>query len=102
MKVNFSSDEEIINEDLKQNVNADSKLKEMIVEYVGEVSNPEDNNVTTEMIVNVFASEFPEFLMAVAEENFIRGYDQGVEDTNKFLDEENCGNPIINTRPGSE
>jgi hypothetical protein len=32
------------------------------------------------MIVEVVSQEFPEFLMAVAEENWIRGYHQALED----------------------
>ena len=32
------------------------------------------------MIVETMATEFPEFLMAVAEENWIRGYHQALND----------------------
>jgi hypothetical protein len=32
------------------------------------------------MIVHAMADEFPEFLLAVAEENFIRGYQQALYD----------------------
>jgi hypothetical protein len=32
------------------------------------------------MAVEVFAAEFPEFLLAVAEENFLRGYEQALGD----------------------
>ena len=32
------------------------------------------------MAVDVFAVEFPEFLLAVAEENFLRGYEQALAD----------------------
>ena len=32
------------------------------------------------MIVDVLADEFPEFVLAVAEENFIRGYKQAFAD----------------------
>jgi len=32
------------------------------------------------MAVEVFAAEFPEFLLAVAEENFLRGYEQALTD----------------------
>jgi len=32
------------------------------------------------MAVQVFAAEFPDFLMAVAEENFLRGYEQALTD----------------------
>jgi hypothetical protein len=52
----------------------------MLVEYVGEKLNPEDMNVTVEMIVDVMAKEFPEFVLALAEENWVRGYQQGLVD----------------------
>ena len=61
-------------------VQKDSKLKEWLVDYVGNKKNPEDENVTVEMIVGVVADEFPEFVMALAEENWIRGYQQGLDD----------------------
>jgi hypothetical protein len=32
------------------------------------------------MIINVFVQEFPEFLLAIAEENWIRGYHQALVD----------------------
>ena len=68
------------NTDLLENVEKDSPVKEWLVEYVGEKNQPEDNQVTVEMIVETMAEEFPEFLMAVAEENWIRGYHQALTD----------------------
>ena len=65
---------------LDEVVGKDTDLKKWLVEYVGDKEQPEDNNVTVEMIVNVVAEEFPDFLMAVAEENWIRGYHQGLTD----------------------
>ena len=56
----------------------DSPMKEWMVTYVGTRFDKED--VTVEMIVDVMANEFPEFLLAVAEENFLRGYSKGLED----------------------
>ena len=57
----------------------ETPLKDFIVEYVGQkLSSGEE--VTVEMIVEVMAEEFPEFLMLVAEENWIRGYHQAMED----------------------
>ena len=61
-------------------VDPENDLKNMLVEYVGEKLNPDDKNVTVEMIVSAMADEFPEFLMVVAEENFIRGYHQALSD----------------------
>ena len=56
----------------------DSPMKEWMVTYVGTRFDKED--VTVEMIVDVMANEFPEFLLAIAEENFLRGYSKGLED----------------------
>ena len=68
------------NPTLKESVEPDNDLKNMLVEYVGEKVNPQDQNVTVEMIIEVLADEFPEFVLALAEENWIRGYQQGLED----------------------
>lgn len=64
---------------LKQVVDPLNPMKEWIVEYTGKREESED--VTVEMIVGVMADEFPEFIMALAEENFIRGYKQAIQDT---------------------
>lgn len=68
------------NPTLKEAVKPENDLKELLVNYVGEVHNPEDENVTVEMIVETMAKEFPEFVLALAEENFIRGYQQALVD----------------------
>mgnify|MGYP001480436047 FL=1 len=68
------------NPTLDQLVDPDNDLKNMLVEYVGEKLNPADRNITTEMIVDVMAEEFPEFLLVIAEENFLRGYEQALVD----------------------
>ena len=82
MQINFIEDTK--NKKTKNNIkvkSADSKLKEMLVEYVGATSKTIKNNeVTVDEIVETFASEFPEFLLVVAEENWIRGYHQGLVD----------------------
>jgi len=65
----------------------DSPLKELIVSYVGEKLNPEDDAVTVEMVVDVLAQEFPELALAVAEENWVRGYEQGLQDLEAFGEE---------------
>ena len=68
------------NPDLFKNVEPDTEVKKWLVEYVGNKLKPEDDNVTIEMIIEVLATEFPDFLMPIAEENFIRGYQQALED----------------------
>jgi len=73
-------------------VSKNTELKEMLINYVGEKHSPNDDKVTVEMIVETIASEFPEFLLAVAEENWLRGYQQGLNDVDlgiKIAKEEN-------------
>ena len=58
----------------------ESELKSWLVNYVGQKTSPKTGDVTVENIIDVMAEEFPEFLMALAEENFIRGYRQAFAD----------------------
>jgi len=65
-------------------------LKDVLVEYVGSTNDSEE--VTVDLIVQTMAEEFPEFLMLIAEENFIRGYQQAIHDVDegrKLLEEHN-------------
>ena len=85
----------IENTTLKETVLPENPMKQWLVNYVGETysmavekHNSEeqkkmewDGNVTVEMIVESMSLEFPEFIMALAEENFIRGYEQAIDDT---------------------
>jgi len=82
---------------LKEVVSPENPMKQWLVNYVGETyssalekHNSEeeeeesidwDGNVTVEMIVEHMSLEFPEFIMALAEENFMRGYEQALQDT---------------------
>ena len=59
----------------------------MVVNYIGERLDPEDGDVTVAMAVDVFATEFPEFLLAIAEENFLRGYQQAMNDVENISKE---------------
>ena len=72
--------EDQLGSDLQKPVEADTNLKTLIVDYVGNAHNPEDGNVTLEMIIETFAEEFGDFLLPIAEENFIRGYQQAITD----------------------
>lgn len=65
---------------LEEEVQAENPLKEMFVNYVGEKLQPPDGRVTVEMVVKVLAEEFPEFVVVMAEENFIQGYKQAFVD----------------------
>ena len=83
---------------LKKKVEKSTPIKEWLVNYVGtefvtelerinsdktEDSLEWDGSITVEMIIEMMAKEFPEFLMAVAEENFLRGYAQAMTDVYK-------------------
>jgi hypothetical protein len=86
---------DIENTTLKEKVLPENPMKQWLVNYVGETysmavekHNSEeqekmewDGSVTVEMIVESMSLEFPEFVMALAEENFIRGYEQAIQDT---------------------
>ena len=71
------------NPTLKEEIESTNKLKNFLVGYTGEKLKPEDNRVTVEMLVETMAEDFPEFLMAVAEENYIRGYHQALTDVDE-------------------
>ena len=71
------------NETLAMPVNPDSELKTYLVEYVG--GRLENEEVTVNMIAEVLAADFPEFAFAFAEENFLRGYQLGLDDAEKLL-----------------
>ena len=91
MNVEFK-DEEKGNEVLDRVVGEDNNLKKMLVNYVGEKQGPDNDEVTVENIVDQLAKEFPEFVLAVAEENWIRGYEQALTDVEvgeKLWKEEN-------------
>jgi len=80
------------NPDLLKKVEKDNPFKKWLVNYVGEKEQPKNDEVNVEMIVRVVSEEFPEFLLVIAEENFIRGYSQAladVEEGDKFLKEQN-------------
>ena len=68
------------NPTLDEVVKADNNLKNLLIQHVGEKLNPEDKNITIEMVIEVMADEFPELVMTLAEENWIRGYEQGLDD----------------------
>ena len=61
-------------------VDPDNHLKNFIIEYVGEKTNPEDELVTLDMVVETLAEDFPDIVLAIAEENWVRGYHQALSD----------------------
>ncbi len=82
---------------LKEVSPSDSELKEIIINYVGEKLNPENNEITVKHIIDIFAQQFPEFLLALAEENWINGYTQALKDT-EFVHTKNDNTKLYNTK----
>jgi len=69
-------------EDIKNTPNEYLPLKSFIVQYVGAKLSckSENDTVTVEMIIEILANEFPELILCLAEENFLRGYEQAFQD----------------------
>ena len=67
-QVEFKPNEETKNPELLKELEKDSPVKEWLVDYVGNKLGPETDEVTLAMIIEVMAEEFPEFLMALAED----------------------------------
>lgn len=67
-------------EEQNTEVVADNPMKTWLVDYVGQKLKPENGEVTVELIVEAMAQEFPDFLLVLAQENFIRGYQQALYD----------------------
>jgi len=63
----------------------DSELKDYLVKYVG--TKMEQEEVTVNMIAEILAVEFPEFIYAIAEENYLRGYQIGLDDADRLFKE---------------
>jgi len=78
---------------MSENMKLDSELKRWLVNYVGNKLQPADENVTVDMIATIVADEFPEFLLMIAEENFLRGYEQGLADNNS-IEQKNENNEL--------
>ena len=89
---------------LSQDVPPEGPLKEMLVQYAGSVIQPEDDIITVEMIIEVVANEFPEFIMALAEENFVRGYQQAANDFSDFeeYEKERLAKEVITYNIGNQ
>lgn len=71
---------------LAMQVEANSELKKYLVEFVGAKFDKEE--VTVQMITEILATEFPEFVYSLAEENFLLGYQKGLEDAERLYSTE--------------
>tara|TARA_R110001583_G_scaffold6811_13_gene34386 strand:- start:28659 stop:28901 length:243 start_codon:yes stop_codon:yes gene_type:complete len=61
-------------------------LKEYMIDYVGKKHDPKDDGVTVAMVAETLSKEFPEFVLMMAEENYLRGYEQALDDVNAIRD----------------
>tara|TARA_B100000242_G_C42921726_1_gene427375 strand:+ start:519 stop:806 length:288 start_codon:yes stop_codon:yes gene_type:complete len=76
---------------LNNTVDNDNELKEYIINYVGNKLDPKDEQVTIGMIIDVLADDFPQLVLCLSEENWVRGYQQAlsdVEEGEKLYNEE--------------
>ena len=95
-EIEFKDNKELENPTLKEVVEEENELKSFLVNYVGKRQDPNNEEVTVEMIVETLAEDFPEFMLAVAEENWIRGYHQALTDVDygkeivEESEEDNC------------
>ena len=66
---------------LAAQIKGETPIKDFLVNYVGNNnSNVQKDNVTVENIIETLSEEFPEFILALAEENWVRGYHQALID----------------------
>lgn len=64
-----------------------SELKQYLINYAGTKLQPGDEKVTAHMIIETVAADFPELVYIIAEENFLRGYQLGLDDARKLKTE---------------
>ena len=76
----MSQDQDYTHGLLNNVVEMDGELKEYLVNYVGTQLQPENDEVTVHMIIQVLAAEFPELVVSIIEENYLKGYQQGLDD----------------------
>ena len=59
-------------------VEVGNELQEDLVQHVRNRTN--EDQVTLGQVIGILASGFPELVITIAEENWIRGYKQGLDD----------------------
>lgn len=69
------------------------QIKQVLITYTGLKKKPENKEVTVQMILDVLVDEFPELLFPVAEENYIRGYEQACSDFEQYVKSQEAAEP---------
>jgi hypothetical protein len=75
-----SIEEQDLKDKLEVPIKVDTELKQLIVNYIGSKLNPDGEEITLEQAIYLLCEEFPELVLPIAEENFIRGYNQAYLD----------------------
>ena len=65
---------------LNDTVENNNELMDYIINYVGQETQPENDEVTTGMVIDVLAEKFPQLVLCLSEENWARGYQQALTD----------------------
>ena len=84
MDIDYDVVENKLKESLDVPIKVDTDLKQLIVNYMGNKVNPEGEEVTLEQAIYLLCEEFPELVLPLAEENFLRGYKQAYLDLGLF------------------
>jgi len=85
MQIDYETpDDDKLKQTLDVPVRVDTELKQLIVDYIGNKVNPEGEEVTLEQAIYLLCEEFPELVLPLAEENFLRGYKQAYLDLGLF------------------
>lgn len=71
---------------LNEEVSSETSFKKLLVDHVKTIQK-EPKNVTFQQIIEAFSDEFPEFILAMAEENWVNGYTQALKDVEYFQNE---------------
>ena len=58
----------------------ENQVIDYLVNYTGEKLNPENDEVTIGMIIDVLSQDFPDLVLCLSEENWVRGYQQALTD----------------------
>ena len=58
----------------------ENQVIDYLVNYTGEKLNPENDEVTIGMIIDVLSQDFPDLVLCLSEENWVPGYQQALTD----------------------
>ena len=65
---------------LNDTVENNNELMDYIINYVGQETQPENDEVTIGMVIDVLAEKFPQLVLCLSEEKWVRGYQQALTD----------------------